>query len=1168
MDAYIGILTILFLGLPILLFVRWIVWRKRFFKLNKSIEALVSQNLSIISELSELRSLLDTKANKRRSKTKVTALETPDLAIASEIVVEPKTPSPKLEAFSEPEISKASVPEEKAINLEKHREADEKAVEAKQAPEDIPHPPKHTDFGRHTSQQVKVISSWTSKIKRELIGKIREKRDWEAIIGGRWLNLVGIVVLIVGMVLLTQQTLLYLGPEEKVIAGVAASFALLAGGILLGKLEGYQLLSWTLTGGGWALLYFTAYASHNVAAARVIDNPILALVFLCTVALGMIVHSFTYRSQLLTILAYGLGFLAITMTPVTLGSLIASGVLAASMIVVLRLMPWYHLAFLGVIGTYLNHWKLIGGVSILQGVSPQNVPPTGLNSDQTFWLSTGILIFYWVLFVALSLMRKPETKDQENFITVSSIANTVGFLSLSLWQIWSYKHGSLFYLTAPASLAYVCTAYLEWRFGRKLLFQINSLVAGVLYFVSLPLFIFEKSITQDWLALYWIIGSIVSLAVGMYSREVVLRIQAYVMIAAIVSVTWVSNLGGPGMDHSPLNDVLVPLTIIFLFAASEWVVTFARSQPKPMEDIKLAGQAVSLSGLAVFVHLCWDQFAPNQLGIVFLVLGLVFLEVGILFSRWFQRLEAYLLLVLSLGTTFIYTFDNEIIWQGQAHFDQWAHILFVVAGLYYTTARMIFTTVKLSRFENELTDAPSFAATLLLFAFSCREIDPLYLAVCWAVWGLLLLECGFKIDRLLLRVQGYGLQVCAAAGAIGLNIYELQTSIGDYAVSRSLLVLGVVTIQFYIYWRTSTTSRRVVLNEIITTVFPLFSATVLLAMLLWKELPSVAVATAWGVLALVYFEIGDIIKRPILRQISHILLCATVVRLFMANFVTPGEALGFSHRLLTVGLIILTMYYLRWRIGEIISSKRDEAKIKLFGLNEHNSVRSLYSYASALLLVVLARFEMGRSLVVVGWAPLLLIFYWIGIRNDDRDFRFQAYIIAALVFARSWSTNVYLIGTLFGIPERIATTIPAIASLYAATFFSKSYTPKSASAKKSGKLVALLQSIESHAFIYFSFLGSGLIAVLIFYQLPINLVSIGWAIEGFVLLLIGFAIKQRCFRLYGLAMLIVCLLKVTLMDLAGVDTIYRILSFILLGVLLLLASLAYTRHRKLIDKYI
>ena len=83
-----------------------------------------------------------------------------------------------------------------------------------------------------------------------------------------------------------------------------------------------------------------------------------------------------------------------------------------------------------------------------------------------------------------------------------------------------------------------------------------------------------------------------------------------------------------------------------------------------------------------------------------------------------------------------------------------------------------------------------------------------------------------------------------------------------------------------------------------------------------------------------------------------------------------------------------------------------------------------------------------------------------------------------------------------------------------------------------------------------------------------NLLTIAWAIQGLVVLTLGFLVRDRTFRLSGLALLLVCLLKVFVIDLRGVETLYRILSFIVLGAILLLVSFAYTKYREVIKRYI
>ncbi len=72
--------------------------------------------------------------------------------------------------------------------------------------------------------------------------------------------------------------------------------------------------------------------------------------------------------------------------------------------------------------------------------------------------------------------------------------------------------------------------------------------------------------------------------------------------------------------------------------------------------------------------------------------------------------------------------------------------------------------------------------------------------------------------------------------------------------------------------------------------------------------------------------------------------------------------------------------------------------------------------------------------------------------------------------------------------------------------------------------------------------------------------SVAWAIEAVALVGVGFALVDKTFRVCGLAVFAVLVLKILFVDLAGAETIYRILSFIMAGATLLAASYAYARY--------
>jgi uncharacterized membrane protein len=71
--------------------------------------------------------------------------------------------------------------------------------------------------------------------------------------------------------------------------------------------------------------------------------------------------------------------------------------------------------------------------------------------------------------------------------------------------------------------------------------------------------------------------------------------------------------------------------------------------------------------------------------------------------------------------------------------------------------------------------------------------------------------------------------------------------------------------------------------------------------------------------------------------------------------------------------------------------------------------------------------------------------------------------------------------------------------------------------------------------------------------------SVLWAIIGSVATVAGLRLGRGSLRLFGLALLGIVTLKVFIFDLAALDIAYRVLSFVALGVLLLVAAYLYGR---------
>jgi uncharacterized membrane protein len=81
-------------------------------------------------------------------------------------------------------------------------------------------------------------------------------------------------------------------------------------------------------------------------------------------------------------------------------------------------------------------------------------------------------------------------------------------------------------------------------------------------------------------------------------------------------------------------------------------------------------------------------------------------------------------------------------------------------------------------------------------------------------------------------------------------------------------------------------------------------------------------------------------------------------------------------------------------------------------------------------------------------------------------------------------------------------------------------------------------------------------------------ISVVWTIYGGAMLTIGIARRSKLLRVMALALLGLTIFKVFLFDLSSLEKLYRIISFIVLGLILLTVSFLYQRYRQRVAEFI
>ena len=82
------------------------------------------------------------------------------------------------------------------------------------------------------------------------------------------------------------------------------------------------------------------------------------------------------------------------------------------------------------------------------------------------------------------------------------------------------------------------------------------------------------------------------------------------------------------------------------------------------------------------------------------------------------------------------------------------------------------------------------------------------------------------------------------------------------------------------------------------------------------------------------------------------------------------------------------------------------------------------------------------------------------------------------------------------------------------------------------------------------------------------MVTLSWGVEGVAVFLLALWLSERSFRLSGLGLLLLCVGKIIAVDVWRLNPRDRYVTFIVLGIALLLVSYLYTRNRDTLRQYL
>jgi uncharacterized membrane protein len=752
----------------------------------------------------------------------------------------------------------------------------------------------------------------------------RTSEEWEAMIGGNWVNKVGVFIAVVGIALLLNYAYTQLGPIGRVALSLIAAFGMLGAGVFFERQEKWRTFSYGLIGGGWAALYTTVYAMYAIPAAKVVDSALVATILLLAVAAGMIAHSLKYRSQTVTGLAYFLAFVTLAIAEVTTFSVLMLIPLAASLLYIAYRNAWSHIAILGLIATYLT---------------------CGLHKDtgSPLWQTQALFLVYWLIFEGFDLIRA------DNRLLP---LNALGFLALSTGKWSNAAPNDMWELAAGAAVLYLASTIVRAHAGRwRPAVILNAALATTAILLKLH---------DQWVPFALVIEAELYYLAGVRFRSRFLRnLAGLVFLVQLASLSWVIVKGLPARQWEPtaaltaalfyVNRALQTSEVWYGYAAAAlaavvagfeandeqrgrvWLlmatlpfgigwwrrqfdfrvqgygfgfigaIATAAYFPQPAislaigaalaygfvqvalwsgegrfgdrerEGLRVIAACVTTAGLCTLV---WRLVPGEYLGIAWLALALLILEAGL--HDWPKEFCLLAIMVGALGGARV------------AAFDLTSRLALISAAITYA-----FGLRAREQSRGRVLDAAIWPGTLFLLAGLLALLPVHTVSPAWALVALGFAEFERRSPRALsLMVSAIVLVRC-----LGIDLSGTHPAM-------------VITPVIAIYWAAM---LRRPLATLLRLLYSLL-ATVLLGALIFHEVSGSILTVAWGAEAIVLLASGFALRDRVLRLSGLALFLVCTLKLFfwdLRNLETLPRIMSFI--VLGLLLVAVSWVYTRFR---------------------------------------------------------------------------------------------------------------------------------------------------------------------------------------------------------------------------------------------------------------
>lgn len=500
---------------------------------------------------------------------------------------------------------------------------------------------------------------------------------------------------------------------------------------------------------------------------------------------------------------------------------------------------------------------------------------------------------------------------------------------------------------------------------------------------GLMAWILFEATPAPWVAVSWIAFAIALAFVMRRMQYNHLAWQANALSAAVVVRVFTFNYT---LQEKSWAGFSLRLVTVSLVAAGVYFLS-RKALARETDSARAISYLHTFSATALLSLLAWYEAPSGWLVAVWAIFALVLAAIDRRFEvedlGWQAHVLAGLTLVRSVAVNLHVT-------------DTWHGVsvrllsLAIVAVVFYALSRLV-RMPDLWR-EQDFHHVYSWAASALVSVLMWYELQPLTVAVGWAVFGLVLFEYGLMRNVKQFRFQSY-VALSAAFGRIFFSNLAAGTP-GEPWGPRMYTVLPITLILFFVYSqigeKNSQEDSRLRFDALLG-----YLGTSTVVALLYFEFQNDWLVAAWASVIFALFAAAFWLERQIFLHQALLLTMGAVVRgimhnLFGASYFSEGTWTG-RFLVLGTGIAILLAclpfaFRVRGRWQSQVTARRWLAAI--FAHPEQ-----FMFFAPVVLLTLMLGLKMRAGMVTVSWGLEGLLIILMAIAINERSFRLTGLVL-------------------------------------------------------------------------------------------------------------------------------------------------------------------------------